>query len=124
IGDVCGLEKTYARGATPLVVTDDSLTGIVAQKTKEAMADSVFEASGSPAATRLTTAVVAHGGRVVLVGWNPGAVEIDTVTLMRKEVDLLGSRNSLNAFPAVLQLLDDGVVPANSLITHRFEFGE
>jgi threonine dehydrogenase-like Zn-dependent dehydrogenase len=43
---------------------------------------------------------------------------------MRKEVDLLGSRNSVNAFPAVLRLLADGVIDTNALITHRFGLTE
>jgi len=53
-----------------------------------------------------------------------GPVEIDTVTLMRKEVDLLGSRNSLNAFPAVPRLLADGVIDTKMMITHRFTLTE
>lgn len=43
---------------------------------------------------------------------------------MRKEVDLLGSRNSVNAFPPVLQLLSDGIVDAKTMITHRFALNE
>ena len=74
------------------------------------MAGVVFEATGVAACTHMTTTVVAHAGKIVLIGWNKGAVEVDTVALMRKEVDLLGPRNSLNAFPPVLQLLADGVV--------------
>jgi threonine dehydrogenase-like Zn-dependent dehydrogenase len=42
------------------------------------------------------------------------------VALMRKEADLLGSRNSAGAFPAVLRLLEDGVIDAQAMITHRF----
>jgi threonine dehydrogenase-like Zn-dependent dehydrogenase len=85
------------------------------------MAAVVFEASGNARATAATTAVVGHAGRIVLVGWNKGPVEVDTVTMMRKEVDLVGSRNSFNAFPAVLQLLSDGIVDPRGLITHRFD---
>src|SRR5690606_6294486 len=92
----------------------------IAETTDGEMADVVFEATGAPACTRMTTDLVAHGGTIVLIGWNPGPVEVDTVTLMRKEVDLRGSRNSSNAFPAVLRLLEDGVVDADQLITHRF----
>ncbi len=72
----------------------------------------------------MTTALVAQAGQIVLIGWNKGPVEVDTVTLMRKEVDLLGSRNSVNAFPAVLQLLSDGIVDSKTMITHRFELKE
>ena len=45
---------------------------------------------------------------VLAVGWSHGPVEVDTVTLMRKEAEFVGSRNSTGAFPRVLQLLADG----------------
>jgi threonine dehydrogenase-like Zn-dependent dehydrogenase len=88
------------------------------------VADVVFEATGNSACTRMTTTLVGHGGRIVLIGWNRGPVEIDTVTLMRKEVDVLGSRCSLNAFGAVIQLLDQNVINAGAMVTHRFGLQE
>ncbi len=108
-------------GATPL--PEDPVRAVV-EATGGEMADVVFEATGSAACTRMTTDLVAHAGRIVLIGWNQGAVAVDTVTLMRKEVDLLGSRNSAGAFPYVLRLLEDGVVDPKPLITHRFDFAE
>jgi L-gulonate 5-dehydrogenase len=111
-------------GATPLQGDESALVDAVAQTTGGEMADVVFEATGVAACTRMTTSLVAQAGRIVLIGWNKGPVEIDTVTLMRKEVDLLGSRNSVNAFPAVLQLLAAGVVDVQTMITHRFGLTE
>ncbi len=113
-----------ALGATALQGDEPSLVAAVAGATGGEMAGVVFEATGAAACTRMTTALVAHAGQIVLIGWNQGAVEIDTVMLVRKEVDLLGARNSVNAFPAVLQLLADGVVNAQTMITHRFGLHE
>lgn len=118
------LAIAQAVGATPLQGDESALIEAVAQATGGEMADVVFEATGVAACTRMTTSLVAHAGRIVLIGWNTGAVEIDTVTLMRKEVDLLGSRNSVHAFPAVLRLLADGIIDAKALITHRFGLDE
>jgi 2-desacetyl-2-hydroxyethyl bacteriochlorophyllide A dehydrogenase len=111
-------------GASPLQGDESSLAEAVARETGNEMADVVFEATGVAACTRMTTTLVAQAGTIVLIGWNKGPVEIDTVTLMRKEVDLLGSRNSRNAFPPVLQLLAAGVVDAKTMITHRFGLAE
>ncbi|HEX6507565.1 MAG TPA: alcohol dehydrogenase catalytic domain-containing protein [Chloroflexota bacterium] len=111
-------------GAVALQGDEATLVRAVADQTGGDMADVVFEASGSSAATSMTASLAAHAGRIVLVGWNQGPVAIDTVTLMRKEVDLLGSRNSVNAFPAVLRLLADGVIDPTVLITHRFTLPE
>lgn len=97
---------------------------VIAEGTSGEMADAVFEATGSPACTRLTTELAGHASRIVLIGWNRGPVEVDTVTLMRKEIDLLGSRNSANEFPSVLGTLAEGVIDAEKMITHRLSIEE
>ena len=118
--DADRLRAAVAFGAAPLHGSEAELVASLAASTDGYMADAVFEASGSPAATRATTALAGHGGTVVLVGWNPGPIEFDTVELMKKELAVLGSRNSFNAFQAVLRLLRDDVVDASALISHRF----
>ena len=118
------LSIAHALGATPLQGEEATLVRAVGELTGGDMADVVFEATGSAMCTRMTTDLVAHGGRIVLIGWNRGPVEVDTVTLMRKEGDVLGSRNSLNAFGAVIQLVGNNVVDAGAMITHRFSLQE
>lgn len=113
-----------AIGAVPVHGDPEHVVQAVEQATGGELAGVVFEATGNAACTRTTTDLVAYAGRIVLVGWNQGPVEVDTVTLMRKEVDLLGSRNSANAFPAVLRLMADGVVDAGRMITHQFGLDE
>ncbi len=119
--DLWRLSVAQTLGATPLQGDEHTLTEAVAQATGGEMAGVVFEATGNAFCTRMTTSLVAQAGRIVLLGWNKGPVEIDTVSLMRKEVDLVGSRNSVNAFPAVLRLLAGGVIDAKIMITHRFD---
>lgn len=111
-------------GSVSLQGDRDSLVSAVSRASGGEMADVVFEATGNAACTRMTTDLVAHAGRIVLIGWNKGPVEVDTVTLMRKEVDLHGSRNSAAAFPRVLRLLEDGVVDPGLFITHHFGMNE
>ena len=94
----------------------------VARATDGELAACVFDATGAPACVRLATDLVRPTGRIVLVGWSHGPVEVDTVSLMRKEAELVGSRNSTGAFPAVLRLLEDGVIDAGTMVTHRFPF--
>jgi L-gulonate 5-dehydrogenase len=122
--DVGRLRIAERMGAIPIQSDEATLVQAVARETGGELAAVVFEATGVAACTRMTTAAVAQAGKIVLIGWNKGAVEVDTVALMHKEVDLLGSRNSLNAFPPVLQLLADGVVDAGTMITHRFGLNE
>lgn len=114
------LEAARSIGAVPIRAGDrEQVVREVERHTGGEFADVVFEATGSAACTRMTTDLLAQTGRIVLVGWNQGPVEFDTVTLMRKEGEVVGSRNSANAFPPVLRLLEDGAVDASTLITHR-----
>ncbi len=122
--DADRLRRAEGLGAIPLQGDEAMLTRALADATDGDMADVVFEASGSPVATLATTAFAGHAANVVLVGWNRVPVEVDTVTLMRKELTVLGSRNSVNAFPAVLRLLADGLVDPTQLITHHFAFDD
>jgi 2-desacetyl-2-hydroxyethyl bacteriochlorophyllide A dehydrogenase len=122
--DADRLRVAEGLGAVSIRGDEASLVQALGEATDSDMADVVFEASGNASATRATTALAGHGGSIVLIGWNQGPVEYDTVTLMRKELTLLGSRNSFNAFPAVLRLLADGLVDPNALITHRFAFDD
>ena len=111
-------------GATAVAGDAAAVVAAVRRATDGEMADVVFEATGNAACTRLSTDLVAHAGRIVLIGWNRGPVAVDTVTLMRKEVDLVGSRNSVAAFPPVLRLLADGAVDAGVMITHRLSLDD
>ena len=118
--DRARLELAAALGAIPGEADAASQIEMVARVTDGEMAACVFEATGVPACVRLTTDVLRATGRIVLVGWSRGPVEVDTVGLMRKEAELVGSRNSTGAFPPVLQLLAGGVIDARRMITHRF----
>jgi L-gulonate 5-dehydrogenase len=93
-------------------------------ETSGAMVPRIFEATGNPDCTRQTAQVVGVGGRIVLVGWNQKPPVFDTITFMRKEAELYASRNSVGAFPAVLRMLQEGMIAADRMITHRFEFAD
>ena len=118
------LRVAESLGATGLQGDVLALREAIGRATSGEMADVVFEATGNPGCTRMTTDVVGHGGRIVLIGWNQGPAEVDTVMLMRKEVDLLGSRCSCNAFGAATQLLADGMIAVDAMITHRYSMDQ
>lgn len=88
------------------------------------MAAVVFEATGNPSCTAQSIGLVAPAGKIVLVGWNQAPVPLDTITLMRREVDLLGSRATIGVFPDVLQLLDSGVIEWRAMVTHRMDISD
>lgn len=111
-------------GAIPLQGDRDAVLEKLTAATNGELADVVFEATGTAVCTRMTTDLVTYTGRIVLIGWNKGPVEVDTVTLMRKEAEIFGSRNSTGAFPPVLRLLQAGAIDATTMVTHRFALNE
>ncbi len=79
--------------------------------------DVVIEAVGLPDTYRLAVEEVAHTGRVVYIGWAKEPIGFDTKLFVHKELDVLGSRNSLLEFPAVIEMLSKGRFPVEATIS-------
>jgi L-gulonate 5-dehydrogenase len=91
---------------------NEQLLRVIYEQTNDEGADVVIEATGNPKAIESTIDLVAPGGRIVIVGLVKQGIGITLpgLDLTRKEVNLLGSRNSVNAFPEALALLASGAV--------------
>jgi L-gulonate 5-dehydrogenase len=83
----------------------------------------VIDATGAPASLATAIDLVAPAGRVV-VGISDREVALSMRTLPVKELDLLGSRNSLHLMDDALELLARYQAECRGLITHRFPFEE
>ena len=81
-----------------------------------------IEAVGLPDTFRLAVEAVAFAGRVVYVGYAKKEVCYDTTDFVRKELDILGSRNALRVFPAVIKMLEQRQQPFVELITKIYPF--
>jgi len=86
--------------------------------------DVVIEAVGKADTIQSTLDLVAFGGRVVIIGHAKDPVPLPMHALLRKEVDLLGSRNSCRAFPEVIDLVRRGVVDLTAAVSHRLPFAD
>ena len=84
----------------------------------------VVDATGSSAVTENAVHMVAHGGRVVVVGISENDVAINGVNIIKKEMTILGSRNSTNIFPSVIEHVASGRLRPHRFITHRFPFAD
>ncbi len=80
----------------------------------------VIEAVGHPATTRAALDYVSAAGRVVVVGITPQDVPLPIPLFIRKEMDLLASRNSREQFPRVIALVESGRIDPTPIISHRF----
>lgn len=102
-------------------VSDDAV-GRIREITDGRMAEAVIEASGSDAAIRSALDYVAYSGRVALVGWPKADVPLTTAMFTKKELDVVGSRNSRQAFPESIRLVSSGGVDVSALITRTVPF--
>ena len=83
-----------------------------------------IEAVGLPATFRLAVEAAAFAGRVVYIGYAKQEVAYNTQDFVRKELDILGSRNALRVFPSVIKMIEQRVLPFNDLISRRYPFAE
>jgi 2-desacetyl-2-hydroxyethyl bacteriochlorophyllide A dehydrogenase len=88
------------------------------------MAEAVVEASGSEAAIRSSIEYVAYSGRISLVGWPKGEVSLMTSMFTKKELDVMGSRNSYGDFPESIDLIAGNKIDVASLVTRKVSFEE
>jgi 2-desacetyl-2-hydroxyethyl bacteriochlorophyllide A dehydrogenase len=86
--------------------------------TNGAGADVVFEVSGAPAAVLGATALAKVRGTLVVVAIHPTPREIDLQRVFWRELRILGARVYQRAdFETAVELLQQGVIPADLLIS-------
>jgi threonine dehydrogenase-like Zn-dependent dehydrogenase len=80
--------------------------------------DVVIEAVGAPDTFRAAVDEVAFTGRVVYIGYAKEPVTYETRLFVQKEIDILGTRNSLpEDFHTVIQMLEQHRFPVESAIS-------
>ena len=81
-------------------------------------ADAVFEVSGAAAAVATATGLAKVRGTLVIVAIHPTPREVDLQRVFWRELTILGARVYQRAdFETAVELLRDGVVPVDTLIT-------
>ena len=79
--------------------------------------DVIIEAVGNAMTYRAAVDEVAYTGRVVCIGYAKSAVEFNTGIFVRKEIEILGSRNCTDEFPEVIAYLEAGKFPVDEVIS-------
>jgi threonine dehydrogenase-like Zn-dependent dehydrogenase len=61
------------------------------------------------------------GGRIVLVGYSPDAMRLNSGRVMFRELDVIGSLGCRPVdYPRVIELVRQGRIHMTDLVTHRF----
>ena len=83
-----------------------------------------IEAVGNGETLKQAIDLVCFAGRVVMIGYAKGETSLATQLIIKKELDVLGSRNALRVFPAVIQMLERREKPFAKMITRIYPFNE
>jgi len=88
--------------------------------TSNDMPTAVFDATGNRQSMIQAFDLVAHGGRLILVGLMLGDVSFHDPDAHRRELTLLCSRNATAAnFQRIISLMESGQIDTTPWITHR-----
>jgi len=116
------LEIGRRLGADFLInVRQESLARRVADITGGKGADSVLECAGGPTSMQEALESVKRGGRIGVVAWYAGPVEMDMNLAVRSNVRIYAARGEggMNSGRS-LALMSAGKLDADAIITHRF----
>lgn len=83
-----------------------------------------IEAIGLAQTYRLAIDAAAFGGRVVYIGYAKEEIGFNTADFVRKELDILGSRNALRVFPSVIEMLKKRERPFAEMISRVYPFAQ
>lgn len=119
------LEVASELGAKGTVdLSREDLNSVVRAATDGDGFDVVCEATGLPVSFLNAIEAAAVGARLVLIGNGTREVTFNQSTLIKKELDVLGSRNSAGVFETLIDLLRRGVVDVSPLRTRIVPFTE
>lgn len=103
--------KAAINGAT------QNVTAAVCELTNGDGPDVIIEAVGSYDTYKMAVDLISYTGRVVYIGYGKKPVDYNTGIFVRKEIEILGSRNCLGDFPEVIEYLESGKFPVDAVIS-------
>ena len=119
------VEKIDTLGLETINPKNVDLVETVYSKTNEAMADVVFEVSGSQPGVDAMTSIVNVRGRIVVVGIHPQPRQIDLFRFFWSELELIGTRlYEEEDFDEAIALMRAGKLPIEELITKMYEIDD
>ena len=120
IADVVASRLTIAEelgAASTINLADRDIAAVADELTGGDGFDVVGEATGLPVSFLNAMTAAAFGGRIALIGNGKREVSFNQSLIIKKELDVLGSRNSLEAFVPLIELLQQGKVDIAPVLT-------
>lgn len=102
----------------------DDVEQEISKITRGHMAQVVIEASGANSAIQNTLKYASFAGRIALTGWPKTETPLPTHLITFKELDICGSRTSKGEFQEALELLSQGKIRADQIISKTISFND
>lgn len=117
-----GAVATLTAGTDPFPNADDA--AVLTEACPMGGPTLVIEATGVPVSLQNAVRLAAPTARIVQVGISNATAALSMREVPFKELDIRGSRNSLNLIPEALEVLNTRQDLAYRLITHSFGMGQ
>src|SRR5258707_5244886 len=102
----------------------EDVLAVTSQLTNREGVSVAIEPIGLPETFRMAVDAVCFAGRVVYIAYTKKEASYNTQEFVRKELDILGSRNALRVFPAVIKMIEQRERPFMDLVTRKYPFAE
>ena len=102
----------------------DDLQQEIPKITGGRMVEAFLEASGASAAVRSSLDLIHYAGRIAFLGWPKEEINLPTFLITKKELDVRGSRNSVQEFPLAISLIAEKAVDVEAVITNIINFDQ
>jgi L-gulonate 5-dehydrogenase len=85
----------------------------------------IFEATGNIGIVeKCISKLSSQASRIVILGFSSEPAKIAPLDIMRKELDIRGSRLNKHKFPEVIEWLKNKEIDPSKIISHEFSFGD
>lgn len=118
------LEKAAAMGADLIINSKkQDLVAEMLQFSDNEGASLIYEATGNISVLETCiTKIAARAGRVVVLGFSQELVKIPQVSIMSRELEIIGTRLNSNKFPEVISWFAEKKVQPEKILSHTFPF--
>ncbi|OGG13492.1 hypothetical protein A2773_03220 [Candidatus Gottesmanbacteria bacterium RIFCSPHIGHO2_01_FULL_39_10] len=87
-------------------------------------ADKVFEVVGLESTLTLALDLVKKGGKIVILGVFHKPVSLNMMTIIKNELEIIGSWTCRDSFPSSINLLTQKKLNTKGFITHHYPFSQ
>lgn len=103
---------------------NESVKDRILELTEGEGANIVIDAVCLPSTVELSIELVSVAGNVVILGFDERPSAIPQLPITKKEITITGSRLQTDQFGKVVELLNNGKLKSDGLITHRFSLND